>query len=257
MAKELPFFMFEPSEWMFGRIQRQPNEIKGIFIDLLCKYWHKRCEILHRDARLDFGEAIDNLVDSEVITIDDDGYIRIDFLDIQMNKIGEKSKRMSIAGKRSAEARAQQNPNNSSTTVEQTIQDNTRQDNTIQNNIEKYDVEVVNCLQNCLKHFPTYLTPSENNLWKWADVVEKLNRIDKIPYEKVYEIVQKTRADDFWCKNFLSMPKLRQKNKEGIKYIVVFNEQIKGSKNGQQTYQSAEQFVGSAKDISARLGLND
>ena len=112
MAKELPFFMFEPSEWMFGRIQRQPDEIKAMFIDLICKYWHKRCEMLFRDARLDFGDGIDNLVDSEIVTVDDEGYVRINFLDEQMEQIGEKSKKNSLAGRRSAELRAQRPHNN-------------------------------------------------------------------------------------------------------------------------------------------------
>ena len=222
-----------------------------MFIDLICKYWHKRCEMLFRDARLDFGDGIDNLVDSEIVTVDDEGYVRINFLDEQMEQIGEKSKKNSLAGRRSAELRAQRKTNDRSTTVEQTIQDNTKQNKT-----KQYGNDVYDCLMRCLVHFPQHLIPEQKSLWKWAEVIDKLNRIDNVPFNLILEIVEKTRADDFWCRNFLSIPKLRSKNKEGIKYVVVFNEQIK-KKNGKQTYETPEQFVGSAKDISSRLGLND
>ena len=100
------------------------------------------------------------------------------------------------------------------------------------NNITKnkvYSKEVNDCLNNCLNYFPIHLQPK--NISSWLDTIEKLNRIDNIPFEIIEEIVKKTREDNFWSKNFLSLNKLRQKNKDGIYYSIVFNEQIK-SKNG-------------------------
>lgn len=105
MAKELPFFKFEVSEWMFGRIQKQPLEVQGTFINLCCKYWHKLGELSHDDAELDFNkDHIKSLIDCRVIAVDD-GYIVVKFLDIQLDERKEVSRISSLKGKKSAELR--------------------------------------------------------------------------------------------------------------------------------------------------------
>jgi len=104
-----------------------------------------------------------------------------------------------------------------------------------------FSQDIVNCLEACLRHFPDHLHPStpkqkENAL----ETIKRLNKIDKLPFEVVEEIVSKTRGDKFWCKNFLSINKLRKKNKEGIMYVVVFNEAIK-SKPKPKTFKEIQQ----------------
>jgi len=89
--------------------------------------------------------------------------------------------------------------------------------------------EIHDTFENCLNYFPEHLHPKNEKIKNsWLDTIKKLNEIEKLPFEKIIEIVEKTRKDDFWSKNFLSLQKLRKKNKEGVLYIVVFNEQIKG-----------------------------
>ena len=39
MAKELPYFKFEPSEWDNGNVQMLSNSDKVLFIDICCMYW--------------------------------------------------------------------------------------------------------------------------------------------------------------------------------------------------------------------------
>lgn len=92
---------------------------------------------------------------------------------------------------------------------------------------KKYSSESKNCLNECLIHFESHLHPTGKNLENWLDTIEKLERIDKIPFEKIIEIVRWARNDDFWRGVFLSIPKLRTNNKEGVKYIVAFNEKKK------------------------------
>ena len=41
MAKELPYFKFEPSEWDNGIIQMCSRESKGLFIDICAMYWSR------------------------------------------------------------------------------------------------------------------------------------------------------------------------------------------------------------------------
>ena len=130
------------------------------------------------------------------------------------------------------------------------LKDNNTINNTTNNTISKsiirpktkvFSKEVQNCLEACLRHFPDHLHPStpkqkENAL----ETIKRLNKIDKLPFEVVEEIVSKTRGDKFWCKNFLSINKLRKKNKEGIMYVVVFNEAIK-SKPKPKTFKEIQQ----------------
>tara|TARA_R110002096_G_scaffold108249_1_gene236894 strand:- start:40 stop:804 length:765 start_codon:yes stop_codon:yes gene_type:complete len=83
---------------------------------------------------------------------------------------------------------------------------------------------VEDCLNNCLEFFPEHLHPKNKNTW--LDTIEKLNRIDGVPFLEIERIVKATREDPFWGKNFLSMTKLRKK-KDEVYYIVIFGEKFK------------------------------
>lgn len=116
MARELPFFKFDISEWMLGRIQKQPAAIQGVFINLCCKYWHKLGELTVVDARLDFdNDPINALIEKGIIGTDGE-YIFIKFLDAQLDECQELSKKNSINGLKSAKIRAERK--RLSTTVE-------------------------------------------------------------------------------------------------------------------------------------------
>lgn len=106
MAKELPFFKFEPSEYMFGRIQKQSFELQGIFINICCKYWHKLGVYKYNSVSLDFGKSnIDKLLESKIIRLEED-HICILFLDDQLNECQKTSKINSENGKKSAKKRS-------------------------------------------------------------------------------------------------------------------------------------------------------
>jgi hypothetical protein len=83
---------------------------------------------------------------------------------------------------------------------------------------------VEDCLNNCLEFFPEHLHPKNKNTW--LDTIEKLNRIDGVPFLEIERIVKAVREDPFWGKNFLSMTKLRKK-KDEVYYIVIFGEKFK------------------------------
>ena len=98
--------------------------------------------------------------------------------------------------------------------------------------------EVHECFVKCEDLFPDHLHPklSTKAHFDWLDCIDKLNRIDGIPFEKIVQIVKAAREDDFWSKNFLSLTKLRKKDKNGVPYVVVFNERF----NGQQKTQPSK-----------------
>jgi len=89
MAKELPYFKFEPSEWENGNIQICSREDKGLFIDLCALYWSRIGDVPFKLAvqKLCGGNAtaFDSLMDSQIFRIID-GMIYIEFLDLQLQE---------------------------------------------------------------------------------------------------------------------------------------------------------------------------
>ena len=104
-----------------------------------------------------------------------------------------------------------------------------------------YSSEVHDCFERCLIEFDEHLRPvkeaAKNN---WMDTIEKLNRIDNIPFEMIHQITKHIRKDDFWSKNFLSLTKLRKTNGDGVKYVVVFYEKLKSNNHGKHKSTSSQ-----------------
>lgn len=78
--------------------------------------------------------------------------------------------------------------------------------------------------------FPKDIRPKEKNE-KWIDTIDKLIRIDNKKVDEIKKVIKWAREDDFWKSNFLSLTKLRIKNKDGIKYYDIFNENRKNGKS--------------------------
>lgn len=110
--------------------------------------------------------------------------------------------------------------------IADTVNDTVNDNDTVKGIIKEgkvYSQAVHDCFNYCLNQFPKDLHPKNNN--KWLDVIEKLNRIDGHSFEEIKTVVRKTRSNDFWSKNFMSLIKLRKKNKEEITYFKVFKNQ--------------------------------
>ena len=115
-----------------------------------------------------------------------------------------------------------------------------------------YDKITHDTLDLCLLCFDEHLKPkTESETNNWLDTIDKLIRLDNLPPDTIVDIVKKTRQDDFWQKNFLSITKLRKKNKDGVKYIVYFNEQFKNNKNGKQ--QQIQQLADAIRRENASI----
>ena len=73
-------------------------------------------------------------------------------------------------------------------------------------------------------YFPEDITKrlSRNDKLKWSETVEKLIRLDEYTKEQIERAVEIGRKDNFWKNNFLSITKLRKKDKQDVKYIQVF-----------------------------------
>lgn len=101
MAKELPYFQFETSQYLTGTIQFCSYEEQGVFINVCSIYWERRCESNKDQLIRKFGsDHINRLIAEKVIKCDDDGDITIDFLDKQWESIMRSKTRLSEAGKK-------------------------------------------------------------------------------------------------------------------------------------------------------------
>jgi len=156
----------------------------------------------------------------------------------------------SNAGKKSAEKRKKEKEDstnltnvdfveNDSTLSTVTVNVNVNvnvNDNVNVKDINIYSNEILECFHNLIGYFPESLHPDKTKtVQNWFDTIEKLNRIDKIPLDLIQRIVKKVRNDEFWKKNFLSIPKLRKKNRDDILYIIVFYEQFKTVESGKNS----------------------
>ena len=104
MAKELPYFKFETSEWDNGTIQMCSRESKGLFIDLCSMYWARLGDVKSKLAvqKLCNGNAnaLQELIEEEIIEVIEDKII-INFLDYQLKEFNAVSdKRKKAANKR-------------------------------------------------------------------------------------------------------------------------------------------------------------
>jgi hypothetical protein len=121
--------------------------------------------------------------------------------------------------------------------------------------VEKFSIEIEKCYKNCLSYFPEHLQPKNNYVDSWKETIEKLNRIDKIEFGHIEEIVKKTREDTFWSNNFLSLNKLRKKNKDGVMYVVVFFEKFFNHSNNAKSNNNTGGASSSFREKTAkRLG---
>jgi hypothetical protein len=116
MAKELPYFKFEPGSWECGLIQSCTREDKGLFIDLCSLYWSRLGELPYAFAlqKLCNGnnDAFANLIKWDIFEIKNEQII-IEFLDEQLESFQDTSeKRAKAANKRwsntNADAKAMQ-----------------------------------------------------------------------------------------------------------------------------------------------------
>lgn len=95
MAKDLPYFKFEPGQWENGTIQMCSFEAQGVFISVCSMYWQRLGDLPYKLAlgKICKGNAtaLDSLVTDGIIKVID-GHICIDFLNEQLSEFENTSK---------------------------------------------------------------------------------------------------------------------------------------------------------------------
>ena len=149
MAKELPYFRFEPSEWDNGNIQICSRESKGLFIDLCSIYWSRLGELPYALAlqKLCNGNevALQELNKNDIFGVID-GNIVIEFLDEQLEERGQTSdKRRKAAEKRWSNASALQMESKSNANrIEEKRKENKKEEDNLADKsalLKKYELD--------------------------------------------------------------------------------------------------------------------
>lgn len=103
MAKELPYFKFEPSEWQNGNIQMCSELTQLYFINMCCTYWSKLGNLNKKLALVKCfnsnNELFNELLENKIITVND-GQISISFLDKQLVDFKTKKKVKADSGRK-------------------------------------------------------------------------------------------------------------------------------------------------------------
>lgn len=133
---------------------------------------------------------------------------------------------------------------------ENPIQSNTITSISINNtNNNKYICTKSENVEKAYKHFVQlfpnrYRPKTPAAIEKWKVCLDRIERIDGYDLRKVYEVCKQLRQDSFWSENFLSVLKLRNSDKNGVRYIDRFME-----RNALRTRPTALNKVKGVKDL--------
>lgn len=89
MSKELPYFKFNVSEWILGRISDLPDKVQGAFIIAICHYWHKKCDYFVNDFKSKIGKKRFELLQKHNLFEIKNDKIIIPFLNEQFSELSE------------------------------------------------------------------------------------------------------------------------------------------------------------------------
>jgi len=196
MAKELPYFQFEPAEYLSKDISFCSLSAQGLFMNICAYYWLRKCKITKEQVlrRLNYPKELEELIDEGVIDIKND-YLVIKFLDSQMVNATNLSKEQSRKGKlggrpkkpNESQPKAEQNPNESHKIREDKIKQEEIRKEEIKINIEKRKLKFSSTIEpfieiygkELLYEFFKYWTEPNKSGTKFRQEMEKTWSLDR------------------------------------------------------------------------------
>jgi hypothetical protein len=201
MAKELPYYKHEPSEWLEGEIQICSDEAIVCFINLCSGYWLKLGCMSYAFALQKYcrrnGNILQELVDAGMVDLNNEN-ISIKFLDKQLSEFNNVSeKRSKAAQKRWSDANALQVQSKSNAI---------REDKIREKNI--------------------FIPPTFNDVLEYC--MQRKNNVDINKFIDFYEskgwMIGKNKMKDWkacirtWEKTSIEAPKQQAKSEDQIRY---------------------------------------
>ncbi len=127
MAKELPYFQFEPAEYLTKDVSFCSLAAQGLFINICSYYWQRNCELTKEQVlrRLNYTAELEELISEGIIDCIE-GVVVIKFLDNQRDNATKESTKNSINGSKGGAKKGNTNAkkqpkNNPKTTQKQGI----------------------------------------------------------------------------------------------------------------------------------------
>lgn len=92
VAKELPYFQFEPAEYLTKDVSFCTLSAQGLFINICSYYWQRKCDLTKEQflRRFNYINEFEELLKEGIIDLDNDKII-VKFLNFQYFKATEKS----------------------------------------------------------------------------------------------------------------------------------------------------------------------
>jgi len=172
MAKELPYFKFEPAEYLTKDVSFCSLAAQGLFTNICAYYWQRKCKLTKKQLirRLNYEVELNELINEGVVDFNGEDII-IKFLDAQLletitnSKIGRVNGLKGGAPKGNNNAKKQPK-NNVETTQKQTIrQDKIREDKIKDTKVSIYkEKEFLEDWTKCRKAYlklPTHISKLE------------------------------------------------------------------------------------------------
>jgi hypothetical protein len=114
MAKELPYFKFEPAEYLTKDISFCSISAQGLFINICSYYWQRQCSLTLEQIsrRFNYPNELNELIKEGIIDVTENN-VKIKFLDIQLDDVSRLSNKNSANGSKGG--RPKKNPNETQT----------------------------------------------------------------------------------------------------------------------------------------------
>jgi hypothetical protein len=178
MAKELPYFQFEPAEYLTKDISFCSLAVQGLFINACAYYWQRECKLTKEQflRRLNYPQEFEELINEGIIDLQEN-QVKIKFLDDQFLKATSQSKTNSTNGSKGgrpksqkrneSERKANLKPNESETKAireEKIKEDKIKEDNLYTNDFLKRALESDSWLENVCRATKRDLPTVKNKL---------------------------------------------------------------------------------------------
>ena len=227
MAK-LPWFKFFPGDWLKDpHLRKCSPETKGIWIDIICLMWEEDDRGILEGTYEELGRMLGQNTECLKRAATELKTTKTATVTFSNDVITIKSRRILRDERLRESNRSRQSKHRSNTNITVESQGNNQEKSEVrgQRSDEKdksFSSDVVKLseyfLQNCHKKIK-----KENiNISNWNDAIEKMNRIDKRPFEEIKKIFNFMFTDQFWSNQAVGPISLRKKNSDGImRYDVV------------------------------------
>jgi uncharacterized protein YdaU (DUF1376 family) len=206
-----PAFLFYSQDFLTGTMFMN-NEQIGIYIRLLCAQ-HQLGGIIEKDS---FNQMIgsNEIIRSKFIKTEE-GFYNLRLMN-EMDKRSKKSSNLSANAKIRWEKEKQRLCKSNAIALKKDMPIESEDEDVIESK------DAINLNTWSLNYFDEKFINKKS-----IETFDKLLRIDKYTTEQIKNVIKFAREDTFWSQNFLTPNKLRDKNKEGVKYIDVFLAKIK------------------------------